>query len=310
VTTPPVPKRPPVRVALFGMRCAFTLPPVRALLAAPEIDLRAVIVPAALTSVAAVALHALDDTLRTHHVPLVEAPSLRRDDLLPALGSVGVSTLDAIVTACFPWRIPRWLRDLPRLGALNVHPSLLPQGRGPEPAFRALRNGQRQTGVTIHLLDRGWDTGPILSQQPFTIPDRPTLPELETALAEQGGALLVDTLHALAAGQATPQPQDDALATAAPIPTAADLTLPTNLPAAWAARFAHAVAPMYSPLVVLVMATGERIPVGPPLTCDPTGTLTTPIERHGDRLAVRFTPGIVVFAADVGSRESGVRSTD
>lgn len=296
---------PPFRVVLLGMHCAFTLPPLRALLTAPDIDLRAVIVPAPPEAtgeaVAELALPTLDKVLRSHHIPLIEAPSLRRGALLPALDPVDTATLDAVVTACFPWRVPRWLRELPRFGALNVHPSLLPEGRGPEPVFRALRNGQRRTGVTIHLLNRGWDTGPILAQAPFAIPDRVTLPELETTLAERGGALLVDTLRALAAGHATPRTQDDALATAAPVPTAADLTMPTNLPAAWAARFAHAVAPVYTPLTVLVMATGERIPVGPPLACDPTGTLDTPIERHGDRLAVRFTPGVLTFSALVDS---------
>ena len=289
----------PLRVVLLGMRCAFTLSPLCALLAAPDIDLRAVIVPAPNESladaVAAGARSALDEVLHENRIPLVELSSLRRDVVLPAFDRVGVPRPDAIVTACFPWRIPRWLRGLPRLGCLNVHPSLLPEGRGPEPVFRALRNGQRRTGVTVHLLDHGWDTGPILAQEPFVIPEDATLPELETALAERGGVLLGATLRALAAGRARPRPQDDALATAAPVPTAADLTLPTNLPAAWAARFAHAVAPVYAPLTALVMATGERIAVGAPLACDPAGTLGAPVERHGDRLALRFTPGVVWF---------------
>ena len=295
----------PLRVVVFGMRCAATLPPVRALLAAPDIDLRAVLVPAADPSIAAAvaasALPALDEALRDGRVPLGEVASLRREAVLPLLDRAADANLDAVVTACFPWRVPRWLRELPRLGALNVHLSLLPEGRGPEPAFRALRNGQRRTGVTIHLLDQGWDTGPILAREPFAIPDGITLPALEVALAERGGALLVDTLRGLPAGRVTPAPQDHAAATTAPTPTAADLTLPTNLPAAWAARFAAAVAPVYAPLTVLVMATGERFPVGPPLTCDATGTLDAPVERHDDRLGIRFTPGVVWFPLGVNS---------
>ena len=291
----------PLRVLLLGMRCAFTLPPLRALLAAPDIDLRAVIVPApsravsVAGAVAAVGRPALDETLDRAGIPLLEAPSLRRDAVLPLPDRVGGETLDAVVTACFPWRVPRWLRDLARLGAVNVHPSLLPAGRGPEPIFHALRTGQRRTGITVHLLDRGWDTGPILAQTPFEIPDDLTLPQIETELAERGGELLVETLRALAAGQATATPQDDAAATAAPKPTAHDLLLPTNLPAAWAVRFAHAVTPVNTPLTVLVMATGEQIPVDAALDCDPTGTIDAPVQRHAGRVGIRFTPGVVWF---------------
>lgn len=289
----------PLRVVLLGMRCAFTLPPLRALLTAPDIDLRAVVVPAPGDSVAeavtAVALPALDELLRDHRIPLLEGPSLRREALLPRFEAVGAGHPDAIVTACFPWRVPRWLREWPRLGCLNVHPSLLPEGRGPEPVFHALRNGQRRTGVTVHLIDAGWDTGPIFAQEPVTIPDEPMLPALEALLAECGGALLLTTLRALAARHATATPQDDALATSAPVPTAADLLLPTNLPAAWAARFARAVAPVYGPLNVLVLATGERLPVGTVLGCDPNGTLDAPIVRLPDRLGIRFARGVVWF---------------
>jgi methionyl-tRNA formyltransferase len=287
----------PLHVLLLGMRCTFTLPPLRALLAAPEIDLRAVIVPARplADAVGAGGRPALDATLNRTGIPLLEAPSLRRDAMTPILDRMGDEVLDAIVTACFPWRVPRWLRELPRLGAVNVHPSLLPAGRGPEPVFHALRTGQRRTGVTVHLLDRGWDTGPILTQAPFDIPDGLTLPAIETALAERGGALLVDTLRAMAAGRAAATLQDDKGATAAPTPTPHDLLLPTNLPAAWAARFAHAVTPVYTPLTVLVMATGEQIAVDAPLHCDSTGTLDAPMQHHADRVGIRFTPGVVWF---------------
>ncbi len=297
----------PLQGLLLGMRCTFTLPPLRALLAAPDIDLRAVVVPAlplaASIVAAAVGQPALDETLNRADIPLLEAPSLRRDAMTPILDRVGGEALDAIVTACFPWRVPRWLRELPRLGAVNVHPSLLPAGRGPEPVFHALRTGQRRTGVTVHLLDRGWDTGPILAQTPLDIPDGLTLPAIETVLAERGATLLVETLRALAAGSVTATPQDDAVVTTAPTPTAHDLLLPTNLPAAWAARFAHAVTPVYTPLTVLVMATGEQILVDAPLYCDPTGTIDAPVQRHADRVGIRFTPGVVWFRPAQGPRK-------
>ncbi|MDQ4100242.1 MAG: hypothetical protein M3121_07060, partial [Chloroflexota bacterium] len=75
------------------------------------------------------------------------------------------------------------------------------------------------------------------------------------------------------------------------------------LPAAWAARFAHAVTPVYTPLTVLVMDTGEQIAVDAPLHCDPTGTLDAPVQHHPDRVGIRFTPGVVWFHLAQGPRK-------
>jgi methionyl-tRNA formyltransferase len=81
------------------------------------------------------------------------------------------SAVDAVVVACFPWKLPPALLARPRLGGLNVHPSLLPLGRGPEPVFWTLRRGERRTGATIHRLDgrvghrpRSWPSAPSTCQ--------------------------------------------------------------------------------------------------------------------------------------------------
>ena len=105
---------------------------------------------------------------------------------------------DVIAVACFPWRVPANLRRIPRLGILNVHPSLLPRGRGPEPLFWTFRRGERETGTTVHLMDGGFDTGPVLRQERLPVPAGIDGGELERRLAKLGGRLLVEAIVGLA----------------------------------------------------------------------------------------------------------------
>jgi methionyl-tRNA formyltransferase len=165
-----------------------------------------------------------------------------------------------IVVACFPWRLPRAVLELPHLGCLNIHPSLLPRWRGPDPVFWAYRQGDRETGVTVHQMEGGFDTGPILAQQPMAIPVGSRAPELARTLMAAGGRLVAELLPELARGAVMARPQDDSLATPAPVPAAADFELPTTWPAERAYAFAAGVAPLGGPLAVR-LATGERLPV-------------------------------------------------
>src|SRR5204862_1767507 len=99
-----------------------------------------------------------------------------------------------ICVACFSQRIPRIILDLPRLGCLNVHPSLLPANRGPVPLFWTFREGHQQTGVTIHLMNEGMDTGDILAQEPIEVPSGISYAQLELQCATLGGKLLARTV--------------------------------------------------------------------------------------------------------------------
>lgn len=288
--------RHPIRTVLLGMRCGFTLPVATTLFADTGVDLLGVVVPAdgPITEPSPEGRSPLDTQLRQHRIPLVGAPSVRKGVLEPLLIAHDLTHIDAIVVACFPWRLPRWLRTLPRLGVLNVHPSLLPALRGPEPAFWAIRLGLRETGVTIHLMDDGLDSGPVLRQRPVSIPPDGTLPALEATLAAVGGDMIGEALRGLAAGEITPREQRGT-PTYAPSPGPHDLAVPTDLPAGWAAAFTRAVAPVYAPLPVLVMATGQRLLVDGVIEADETATLSTPEQEDGDTVAVRFSRGVVRF---------------
>jgi methionyl-tRNA formyltransferase len=129
---------------------------------------------------------------------------------------------DAIIVVGYGRIIPKWMIDLPRLGNLNLHASLLPKYRGAAPIQWAIANGESVTGVTTMRIDAGLDTGDILLQSEMTISVDDTSETLAPKLAAVGAELMVETLRGLESGQAKPTPQDDARATLAPILTKED----------------------------------------------------------------------------------------
>jgi methionyl-tRNA formyltransferase len=118
----------------------------------------------------------------------------------------------AVVVAFGRLISPRVLR-IPRLGFVNLHPSLLPRHRGPTPIETAILVGDAESGVTTMLLDDGLDTGPILLQRSSPIGPKDSTFDLEERYATQGAELLVETLAALASGSIVPKPQKAAEAT-------------------------------------------------------------------------------------------------
>jgi methionyl-tRNA formyltransferase len=113
--------------------------------------------------------------------------------------------------------LPRSVIDLAPRGTINVHGSLLPRYRGAAPVQWAIVNDEAETGVTTMMIDEGLDTGPMLLARSTPIGPEETAPELETRLARVGAELLLETIDGLVAGTVTPQPQDHARATLAPI---------------------------------------------------------------------------------------------
>jgi methionyl-tRNA formyltransferase len=125
--------------------------------------------------------------------------------------------IDAIIVVGYGRIIPQWMIDLPRLGNLNLHASLLPKYRGAAPIQWAIANGESVTGVTTMRIDAGLDTGDILMQRELSIGGEDTAETLGPKLASIGAELMVETLRGLETGQVRPSPQDHAQATLAPI---------------------------------------------------------------------------------------------
>lgn len=124
---------------------------------------------------------------------------------------------DLIVVAAYGQILRPVVLDMPPHGCINVHASLLPRWRGASPINAAILHGDSETGITIMQMDPGMDTGPILSQRSIPIQPDDTAGSLIPRLSELGGELLVETLPAYLSGDLVPQPQDDALATPAPM---------------------------------------------------------------------------------------------
>src|SRR6266446_576945 len=125
--------------------------------------------------------------------------------------------IDAIIVVGYGRIIPQWMIDLPRLGNLNLHASLLPKYRGAAPIQWAIANGESVTGVTTMRIDAGLDTGDILMQREIAIGPEDTAETLGPKLASIGADLMVETLRGLESGQVRPTPQDHSQATLAPI---------------------------------------------------------------------------------------------
>lgn len=129
---------------------------------------------------------------------------------------------DAIVVVAYGRIIPPWMLNLPRLGCINLHASLLPKYRGAAPIQWAVAMGETVSGNTTMLLEEGLDTGPILLQQEIPIAPGQTSAELFDVLARAGAPLVVKTLAGLEDGSIAPKPQDHSRATLAPILTRDD----------------------------------------------------------------------------------------
>jgi methionyl-tRNA formyltransferase len=124
---------------------------------------------------------------------------------------------DVVVIIAYGQIIPQRLLDIPRLGWINLHGSLLPRYRGAAPINWAIVNGETRTGVTTMQVDRGLDTGPILLQHEVEVGSDETAPELAARLAAVGAPLVTRTLRNLDSGELDPQPQDGSAATFAPL---------------------------------------------------------------------------------------------
>ena len=143
-------------------------------------------------------------------LPIFQPETFKSDDARTQLESLAA---DVMVVVAYGLILPQAALDIPRLGCINVHASLLPRWRGAAPVQRALAAGDTESGVTIMQMEAGLDTGPMLKQQACTITANDTSETLLNKLADLGCQALLITLEELAANSTQPQPQDNRQAT-------------------------------------------------------------------------------------------------
>lgn len=146
----------------------------------------------------------------TAGVPVLQPLKAREESFIAELRTLQP---ELIAVAAFGQILPKSILELPRLGCLNVHTSLLPKYRGASPIQSAILNGDTETGVTIMKMDVGLDTGDILTQRPTPIGNEDNAATLHDRLAQLGAELLVQTIPDYAAGKIQPQQQPHELAT-------------------------------------------------------------------------------------------------
>ena len=153
-------------------------------------------------------------------LPILQPDTIKtNDDFRAVLEGIEPA---AIIVVGYGRIIPQWMIDLPNLGNLNLHASLLPKYRGAGPIQWAIANGESMTGVTTMRIDAGLDTGDILLQTEEPIRPDDTALTLSPRLAHRGSELMISTLAGLANHTLRPQPQENSKATLAPILTRED----------------------------------------------------------------------------------------
>lgn len=184
---------------------------LNALLTAPEIEIAAIVTQLDKPAGRGKKMEApLTKRFGEHHdIPVLQYKKL--DDAAHA--ELKTFNADVFVVAEYGLLIPEAVLSIPLHGTLNVHPSLLPQYRGATPIQSALLHGEKETGVTIMLLDKELDHGPIIAQEKMGIEPEDTAPTLEAKLGRAGAELLIATLPKWVAGKITAREQDHTAAT-------------------------------------------------------------------------------------------------
>jgi methionyl-tRNA formyltransferase len=220
----------PLRVVFFGTP-EFALPSLRALVAHPEIQLEAVVTQpdrprgrGQQISTSAVKDFALDAGIY-----LYQPEKIRDESVVTFFRQMKP---DAVIIIAYGQKIPQSLLEIPQLGWINLHGSLLPKYRGAAPINWAIANGETRTGVTTMQVDATMDTGPIMLQHEIQIGPDETAPELARRMAEAGAPLVIDSLLRFDRGEISPRPQDNALASQAPMLKKEFGNLDWSLPAA------------------------------------------------------------------------------
>jgi len=223
------------------------------------------------------------------NVPLIQLRSMHDEDALNRVTSLGS---DILLVGCFPMILNAAWLGVPKQMCLNLHPSVLPSYRGPTPLFWQFREGEPETGVTLHMVEEGVDAGDIVAQTLMPLSVGARFSEVNARLAEMGAALTVDLLRRMSAGIAVPRTiQDEMFASYQPFPKEKDFRFDTHFTAERAFRFMHGTQEWGVPFeldagdTVLIL---ERA-----LDYHDDARMAVPFEIDGDRLRIRFSEGIL-----------------
>ncbi len=223
-----------------------------------------------------------------HGIEVAQPHSLKLDGKYPDEAAAAKTLLesvnaDVMVVAAYGLILPRWTLQLPRLGCLNIHASLLPRWRGAAPIHRAIEAGDEATGITIMQMDQGLDTGDMLLIERETIRPEDTTATLHDRLATLGGRLIIEALELAACGGFTPTPQPVEGITYAHKIEKAEAAIDWRLPAAVIERRVRAFDPFPGATFAL---NGETVKLWRTSVVPASGAPGEVLHAQGDTLIV------------------------
>lgn len=198
---------------------------------------------------------------------------------------------DVLLVACHPRRLSGAVLERPPGGCFNLHPSLLPAYRGPDPLFWQLRAGERYGGVTLHRMTASFDAGPIVGRRRIPLPAGQTEAGIERALAPLAAGLVGGLLRDLRGGGVAEEAQDERLASRQPLPDARAYRLDTAWSAERAFRFVRGTGARGNPYTL--QAGGRDVVIERALRVEACGPATPALRRSGREVWIRFADGVL-----------------
>lgn len=231
-----------------------------------------------------------------HDVPVVAVPSMHDGSVLERVRAIRP---DFLLVACFPLILDESWLSVPSEMCLNLHPSLLPSYRGPTPLFWQLREGEHETGITLHVVEPDLDAGDIVAQSAMPLPAGARFSEINAELAGMGAELVLDLLDKRAAAVEVPRSkQDPSLASYQPFPKESDFRFDTHFTAERAFRFIEGTREWGVPFE---LDAGEAIfIIKGAVDFHDTARMSTPYEVDAERVRIRCSEGVLEA---IGRRE-------
>ncbi len=219
--------------------------------------------------------------------------------------AIGLMAPDISVVVAYGHILPRRMIDVPRLGTLNIHASLLPQLRGAAPIQAAIRDGFAETGVTIMRMVPALDAGPVILAAAVPILEDETYGELQNRLSELGALTLLESLALIGLGASTETPQDESRATYAPKVSRDDARVDWSLMAGDVARMIRAYDPRPGAFTTLNGADVKLF--GPRVVSVSEGLTEVSLEGAQPGDVVSATGGLMVMCRDTAVRIQDVQ---
>ena len=225
------------------------------------------------------------------NLTVLQPETLKQDD---AAHSVRALNADLMVVVAYGLILPKNILDIPRLGCINVHASLLPKWRGAAPIQRAIESGDAETGVSIMVMEAGLDTGPVLTTRRLSITEAHTAGSLQTELAALGAQTLLDTLEDLDGLLSAAAPQDHAQASYASKIEKTEALINWSDPAQTIARRVRAFHPAPGCFTFL---DGDRVKItdASASTAHHQGAAGEILSANGDGICVGCGEGVLVI---------------